>query len=389
MTLGARSATALLALALASCLGVLPIVVRGQAPGGNPARHLNAAIAEIEAGRLSTPLVGEPRTDGEVTVTFLARRSRGREPRIVSDVTGWGERRDGTFDARAGRMAPVGRTGWYSLEAPVARAARIEYQIAYAVGENELDPHNPRRVGSPPASEFVTPGYEAPAALAGPPTPSAGVLKEVVVESRALGARRDLLVYIPSEMPAGDRALAVFLDRRAAAIARVVDWLVTHRSVEPFVAAFVGVEPPGDAAPSPAALRAFLADELPAWLSEHEGATRVAERRGILAISFAAKDALDAAATVHSGYGRLGLLIPGRRITTSDITAVGSIARAPLRVSILAGRYDQANVPTARTLRRVLADAGHAVSYREVPEGHSPRTWLNHLAGVLTDLFPP
>jgi hypothetical protein len=59
---------------------------------------LKTAIAEIEAGRKTTPLIGEAPPGGEATVTFLARRAGGREPRIVSDVTGWGEHVDGTFD---------------------------------------------------------------------------------------------------------------------------------------------------------------------------------------------------------------------------------------------------------------------------------------------------
>jgi len=60
-----------------------------------------------------------------------------------------------------------------------------------------------------------------------------------------------------------------------------------------------------------------------------------------------------------------------------------------LRVSILAGKYDHANIGTARSVRQALADAGHTVDYTEVPEGHSPRTWLNHLRVVLVGLFGP
>jgi len=40
-------------------------------------------------------------------VTFLARRDGVQVPRIVSDVTGWGERIDGTFDTTVGTMTPA------------------------------------------------------------------------------------------------------------------------------------------------------------------------------------------------------------------------------------------------------------------------------------------
>ena len=60
-----------------------------------------------------------------------------------------------------------------------------------------------------------------------------------------------------------------------------------------------------------------------------------------------------------------------------------------MRVAILAGRYDHANIATARRVRQALEDAGHAVDYTEVPEGHTPRTWRNHLRVVLINLFGP
>jgi len=85
----------------------------------------------------------------------------------------------------------------------------------------------------------------------------------------------------------------------------------------------------------------------------------------------------------------VGLLIPGRRIGRADIDAIRARGAPFLRVAILAGQYDQANVATARSVRQAFAVAGHSVNYTEVPEGHSPRTWLNHLRVVLISLFGP
>ncbi len=80
------------------------------------ATALETAIGEIEAGHRTTPLIGESAAGGDATVTFLAKRTGGPVPRIVSDVTGWGEHADGTFDIAAGTMTRVGRTDWYSLQ---------------------------------------------------------------------------------------------------------------------------------------------------------------------------------------------------------------------------------------------------------------------------------
>ena len=121
---------------------------RRSTPPAEGAR-LEAAIAAIEAGRQSTPLVGEAEAGGDAIVTFLAERADGPVPRLVSDVTGWGEQADGTFDVAAGTMTRVGRTSWYSLRASVAPGARVEYPIADGPGGYHHDPHNPRQAAGP------------------------------------------------------------------------------------------------------------------------------------------------------------------------------------------------------------------------------------------------
>jgi hypothetical protein len=175
-----------------------PLRAPGTSDSGNTL-SLEAAIREIDAGRQSSPLVGEQPRRGKPSVTFLAKRDGNDAPRIVSDATGWGERQDGTFDYSAGKMAPVGQTGWYSLETKVEPYARIEYLIAYGTGDYRLDPHNPRKVqrANGPASEFVMPGYMPPQEFVDPPIRPAGDVAEAVVESRVLKDARRVIVYTP------------------------------------------------------------------------------------------------------------------------------------------------------------------------------------------------
>jgi len=355
---------------------------------------LEAAVADVEAGRRTTPLVGEATPGGDATVTFLAKRIGGRSPRIVSDVTGWGEHADGTFDFTAGRMTRVGRTDWYTLQAKVAPRARIEYLVAYGGADYRLDPHNPRHVGPPPASEFVMPGYLPPQEFADPPVSPAGVLTQETVESRALRGPCRLIVYTPPDYQRdGDYAVAVFLDTRSGQMSRVLDWLIAHQAIEPVVAVFVDPASPADddraGAPTrtPWSSRPFLTDELLAWTASRYAVARSSGKRAIIGISFGAKDALDAALGSAGAFDRLGLLIPGRRIGRADMDAIARPRAHRLRVAILAGRYDQANVGTARGVRQALADAGDTVDYTEVPEGHSPVTWRTHLRVVLVSLF--
>ena len=376
---------------------------REPAPGDTA---LTSAIAEIEAGRRTTPLIGEPTAGGGATVTFLAQRRGRHVPRIVSDVTGWGEHTDGTFDFTAGSMKRVAGTAWYSLQANVAPRARIEYLIAYAATDFRTDPHNPRRSAGPqfggaPASEFVMPGYVPPPEFADPPISPAGLTSDATVESRLLRGSYRLVVYTPvGYRDDGAYPTAVFLDSRSAQVSRVLDWLIAHEAIEPIVAVFVVSNGEGGDSGRGAPMREFLTDELPPWLASRYGVTRSAGKRAIIGISYGARDALDAAGVwgavpgtadaperQTSPFGRVGLLIPGRRITRADLDAIAERRTHRLQVAIMAGEYDHANVATARGLRQALAGAGHVVDYTEVPEGHSAVTWTHHLRTVLVSLF--
>jgi enterochelin esterase-like enzyme len=357
---------------------------------------LAAAIAEVEAGRRTTPLVAQPAEGGDALVTFLVESPDGRVPRIVSDVTGWGERiADDTFDLTAGSMTRVGSTSWYRLETRVAPGARVEYLIVHGV-DYGTDPHNPRQApyhGAGPVSEFVTPGYVPPRALLDPPGTPAGTTCEVEIASRALHGSRRAIVYTPAGYRRdGAYPLAVFHDGWAAAREgdplRVLDWLIAHGAIEPLVAVFLASTRDDDVESHQGApLRAFLTEEVPAWVASSYGVTRRADERAILAVSYGAKDVLYAALAPVGAYRRLGLLIPGRRLRPADLEVVAGVRDRRLRVAILAGRYDAANIATARDARAVLVDAGHEVEYIEVPEGHNPATWRNHLGDVLVCLF--
>jgi enterochelin esterase family protein len=366
------------------------------APGG-PVGVLEAAIADIQTGKRSTPLISAPTAQGDVTVTFLARTLGGQVPRIVSDVTGWGENADNnTFDFTIGRMTRIGHTDWYALDARVALGARIEYFVVHGPGDYRFDPHNPRRTqlrGGGPSSEFVTPGYLPPPEFADPPVVPAGTTTEGTVASRALGGSRRVTVYTPpGYREGGDYPVAVFQDGfavvHAGEVPRLLDYLITRKAIEPIVAAFAESHRYGDTADyADTSMRTFLTRELLTWMASRYAVTRDAGRRAILGVSYSAKDAFDAAVNSTGAFDRVGLVIPGRRLGLDEIAAVSGRPGHRLRVAILAGQYDHANLATARGVRQALAGAGHAVDYIEVPEGHSRATWRNHMGEVLVSLF--
>lgn len=367
-----------------------------EAPGIDD-RSIDDTIARIEAGSETAPLVVQPAPGKDASVTFLVRGGDGRAPRIVSDVTGWGEDpEDETFDLTVGAMTRVGSTQWYRLDTRVAPAARVEYLVVHGETDYRTDPDNPRRGwarGRHDISEFVTPDYRPPQELVDPPPTPAGTTVEATIDSRALGAPRRALVYLPPGYhDDGAYPVAVFHSGWSVAhqgeAPRILDWLIAHREIRPIVGLFLESYLEGDPdnhEGSP--MRTFLTDEALAWLASRYGVTTRAEDRAVLGISYGAKDALDAAFSPAQAYRRVGLLIPGRRLTSADIEALARRKTRRLRVAILAGRYDQANLPTATHLHRAFTDAGHRVDFIEVPEGHNPSTWRNHLRDVLVSLF--
>jgi hypothetical protein len=366
------TAAALKTVALIAVAGIAVACVHDPDATDGVDRTLEAAIEEIEAGRGTTPLVIQPTKGSDATVTFLVKSHEGQVPRIVSDVTGWGESADdSTFDLTVGTMIRVGSTDWYRLETRVAPTSRIEYLVVHGETDYRVDPNNPRRAwsrGGHAISEFVTPDYLPPEELADPPVKPGGY--------------------------SGDGAYPVAVFHAGWGVAqegqapRVLDWLIAHREIEPIVGLFLesylyGDDDNHEGPP----LRAFLTEEAPAWLAARYGVTTRADEWAVLAISYGAKDALDAAVAPAGTYGRLGLLIPGRRLTPADLEAFALQRGHLLRVAILAGRYDAPNLATALSARQALTAAGHTVEYLEVPEGHNATTWRNHLRDVLVSLF--
>jgi enterochelin esterase-like enzyme len=383
--------------ALVSVFGAAVSCARGPDPPGGADRALATAIADVEDGRATTPFVEQTAPGTDAVVTFLVHAPDGQTPRIVSDVTGWGESPDDSnFDLSIGTMVPVGSNDWFRLETEVAPGARIEYLVVNGKTDYRVDPNNPRRAWSPGGhaiSEFVTPDYQAPKELADAPTSPGGRTIEATIESRALGAPRRLYVYLPPAYRAERNYPVVVFHSGGSAVRegqapRVLDWLIAQRDIEPIVGLFLDSYLPGDTDNHEGPpLRTFLTEEVPAWLASRYSVSANADDWSILGKSYGAQDALDAALASAQVYGGVGLLIPGRRLTPADLEEFTQLRGRRLHIAILAGLYDQANLGTAQIAAQALTEAGHAVDFIEVPEGHNPTTWRNHLSDVLVSLF--
>jgi len=354
---------------------------------------LKDAVRKIEAGTRTSPIIGDQPRRGLPTLTFLAKADAKNPPRIVSDVTGWGERADGTFDFNSGKMTRIVGTDWYSLETSVEPYARIEYLIAYGAGDYRIDPYNPRKVqrAGGPGSEVVMPGYLPPQEFIDPQSQPAGNVVETSIDSRILGGPRRVITYTPTGYHNGGAyPLVVFHDGalmvNTGEAPRVLDWLIAQKAIPPVVAVFVDPKSRVDDYRRGSPVRMFVTDELLPWMSSRYSLTNDPDQRAMIGMSAGARGALD---TVVSSplFNRLGLLIPA--LDAADIEAIPQHDRRQLRLSIIAGHYDALNLATARAAQLTAADRGHIVDFKDVPEGHATQTWRGHLRDVLIGLFGP
>lgn len=359
--------------------------IRTLAPATDRAE--GALIRQIESGELSVPVIHLN------AVTFYAQGEGGLSPRLVSDLTGWGERSDGTFDFTVGRMHQVGGTNWYSLTAPAMDSARIEYLFSYGAGDYRMDPRNARkaaRVGGD-ASEVVMPGYVPPPEFNAPATAPAGKVTEAIVSGQIVRERHVFVYTPPGYDPSQKYRLAVFHDGallvNTGEAPRVIDWLIAHDVIHPIVAVFVEPVSRADDFRPAAPMRDFVSTELIDWISARYSVTPLAADHAIIGVSAGARAAVEAMAAYPGVYGKSGLLIPALRESDVATIPVRQGEAPQLHVCVISGAYDQLNRSAGELVRDSMLKRGQSVKYIEVAEGHSTATWKTHLHDVLVNLF--
>lgn len=344
-------------------------------------------LAAIESGKTPVPVVSA--TD----ITFYAEGDPSAPPRIVSDLTGWGERADGTFDFSVGKMRQIPGTKWFSLSARADKSARIEYLIAYGAGDYRLDPRNPRkvtRVGGE-ASEVVMPAYVTPPEFDEPHVEPRGKVTEADVKGLFVGQRHVIVYTPPGYDPARRYRLAVFHDGalivNSGEAPRVLDWLIAHDMIQPVVAVFVDPVSRTDDYRRAAPMRDFVATELMSWIGARYSVTPLAADHSIIGVSASARGAVDAMASYPGVFGKCGLMIPALSEADLSTIPVRREEGEQLQVVVLAGAYDRQNIAGAEFARTSVIARGHLVTYIKVPEGHTTLTWKTHLHDVLISLF--
>lgn len=302
---------------------------------------------------------------------------------------------------------------WFvSLDLP--EQTRMEYKLAVERdGEEEwiLDPLNPRCARDPfgANSVYQGPGYETPPWTRIDPgnPPRQGELREIFIESRALGGRRDVFVYVPARLRYTRRyPLLVIHDGmdylRYGDLLPVLDNLIERHEIAPLVVALIQ---------SPKRLKEyganprhnrFVAEELVPRLEEEYPLEPDPAHRGLMGASFGAVAALSTAWRHPGRFGRLLLqsgsfafsdLGPHRRSESFDeVAAFMNVFRTdpgrPAEKIYLSCGIHESLIYENRSLVPVLQEAGLEVKYREARDGHNWQNWRDRLREGLSWLFP-
>jgi enterochelin esterase-like enzyme len=336
---------------------------------------------------------GTPLVENQSRLVFVAQDVNGQSPRIVGDFNRWASTPAGT-DPGVGTTMRIEGTDWSYLEASAFTNARVEYVFLFEK-EARPDPLNPRSVSTfaGPHSEVRMPLWIAQKEIDDRAPSPAGTIASETFASRLLGASRRVWYYTPPGYEGSESWFPVVyvLDGGAyverMGMPQVLDRLIAAKAVPPTIAVFVEPGERQEEYSRNARWRAFVATELVPAVDKRFRTFPAPEQRAIFGSSLSAYGAVDLAVEYPSVFGLCAALAPPlQSATVITNQAKGRDAIRGVRFFVLAGTYDTI-ADGARRLRTAVDIGTGAVTYLEVPEGHSPETFRNHIDDALRALL--
>lgn len=222
--------------------------------------------------------------------------------------------------------------------------------------------------------------------------PSGTVVGEAV-PSKVLGAPRRVWFYTPPGYDTSQDWYPVlyvldgsnYVERMRTPT--ILDRLIARKAIPPIVAVFVEPSERQEEYSRNARWRAFMATELVPLVDKRFRTFPAPEKRIVLGSSLSAYGAVDLAVEYPMVFGLCAALAPPAQ-TPTVITnqAKGLDAIRAVRFFVLAGTYDSVAMG-GRKLRTALDIGTGAVTYIEVPEGHSTETFRGHIDDALKALL--
>jgi enterochelin esterase-like enzyme/dienelactone hydrolase len=350
------------------------------------------AVEEFLAGFAPRPItrfLAQPSVDATMRlplieggrVMFLAEGSV--PPRVLGDFNDWGDA-SASGHGHGDTMPVSGLPGWFSYETEVTEDARVEYAIEHG-GKSAPDPHNPETVDAfgTPVSVVRMPRH------VWPPELDTGIdVPRGRIDTLEIGGHK-VQVYLPAKA-GGERLPGVYLQDGSlyvdAGVPRILDALIACGRIPPVLAVFVDPAPRRVDYNRHPPFRRFYAEELVPAIDARFPTDPRREARTIVGSSRGALASLDLALAHPGVFGNVGLFAPALRpsMILDELPAADG-----RRWAIVTGRYDLAWREDGKLLHEGLVARGHAVSFREHPEGHSLHVWRARLGELLAALLVP
>jgi enterochelin esterase-like enzyme len=338
---------------------------------------------------------GKPLIENHSNAIFVVQDRGGATPRLIGDFNNWAEAGNGQ-DPSVGRPTRIQGTDWSYLEASIFTNARAEYVLLFE-REAIADPKNPHTVNgfAGPRSEVRMPQWVAQPELDDTSEVPAGDVVGEAVPSKMLGAPRRVWFYTPpGYAQSQDWYPVLYVLDGANYVERmrtptILDRLIARKAIQPLLAVFIEpVERQEEYSRNPR-WRAFMAAELVPLVDKRFRTFPAPEKRIVLGSSLSAYGAVDLAVEYPATFGLCAALAPPAQ-TPTVITnqAKGQQAIRAVRFFVLAATYDSMAMG-GRRLRTALDIGTGAVTYEEVPEGHSTETFRGHIDDAVRALLPP
>lgn len=284
---------------------------------------------------------------------------------------------------------------WYRVER-FPRAARLEYRLVVN-GHARLDPHNPRVAppGFGPHSEVVMPDYRAPRELTEPPPAIRGVVEQHWLPSRVLNERRTFWVCLPPRYSPQHNYPVVYANDgdgylHFAELPRVMDYLIEHGQVKPFIAVLIKPTDRETEYTRHKAYVRFLTNELVPWVDNYLATRAEASARVIIGAGLGGWIAAHVAWRRPNVFGAVG--VQSGYLSYQNDALMRGYAAAPhlgTRFYLTVGEFETDMrgdghpegdlVAAQRRFVELLQRQGYQVQSAEYPEGHQWGFWRAHL----------
>jgi enterochelin esterase-like enzyme len=335
--------------------------------------------------------VGTPLIEG-LTVHFLYYDPRAHHVAVTGEFTDWG--RTGVMMP----LTPLRQTGLFHRTLDLEGLARLEYMLVVD-GRVIADPFCSTTVDNGIGGQnsyFVIGDFREPPELSWVPTIPHGRVEEFDFESRLLGNRRRIHVYLPPDYDEDDarRFPTLYVHDGGQYLHRgrlptVLDNLIFSREIGPLIAIMIDPVVRGREYRASETYATFLESELLPHVERRYRTLAQREARGVMGASLGGLISFYVALSRPHLFSRVGGQSSALHLEEAMITTLLSNFRASTAFYLDVGKYEPRYLPAHGRIVALLNAVGCPCLFQQLAGGHNWTSWRAHLKDLLTFLWRP